>query len=79
MTLVNVFKTMPISDFTLFDKEGAEAVILCARFPSARCSSPSGGPNKSDAKRQHINGREDGRRQKTGACLSRPHDSRFTN
>ena len=30
--------------------------------PDERRSSPSGGPNKSDAKRQHINGREDGQK-----------------
>ena len=34
------------------------------RVPISRRSSPSGGPNETDAKRQHITGREDGRRQK---------------
>ena len=46
-------------------------------YSRAERASPSGGPNESGAKRQHITGREDGHRQKTGACLSRPHVSKF--
>ena len=42
-------------------------------------SSPSGGPNETGAKRQHITGRVDGRRRKTGVCLNRPHTPMFMN
>lgn len=37
-----------------------------------RCLTPSGGPNEFGAKRQHITGREDGRRQKTGPASADP-------
>ena len=36
-------------------------------------SSPSGGPNEPDAKRQNITGREDGRREKMGSEYRTPH------